>query len=680
MRIRKLISVMGVLILLTAACATAQTPTEAPNFIVPATTSPTPVSTAAPTQPVPTPTQTLSPKPSPTSAGAWMQLQPDTAKPGDTVKIEGYLPGGPDQQAAQQDQSLANATVCWQGCLSGLTDEGLPVTWSASQPGNFSLSFQVPTVPWLSDQGPQPLQTGDYTVGLQCLGPGLNGCALQEAQITATLHLEGPTPSTCQENQPCANLVFTPDQGGPGTQVQVKGWAPLTGLVGSGASQEALGYSLGLETPGAQAPANLGQISQSPDGSINGSFVVPETIPGGGALPPGKVTLGLDPVWPKPGRPPSPQAETPFTVTTSLSWSGLNLGQPLWIEPSAVRVGSSFTINPPQTGRIAFCAPGSIQISDDGGKSWNSIPVGSVADALKGTNYALFSQNSNGQMQCTSVTLDPDRPDSVFAVFQTMAQQYGAPPVFFMGFYSTDAGKTWQTVSPPQASDLEHFGNFWSNGQDVVQALFSSTTQSSSGQPLDLVQQTTDGGNSWTLADLQCPASGPCVRWGAAPGSIPGMGSPLPQAVQVSNDGGKTWEPSGPTVELRLLDPKELVAFSPDTAALVAGSQDFPLQVTQDGGKTWQVIGLPALPGTSGEPPQFSGLQILPDGSLIALVQENSSWMRLDPQTQNWCQLSSNTLPQGPALILAQGDQAWWVAESGERLQHAPLSAFSCGG
>jgi photosystem II stability/assembly factor-like uncharacterized protein len=157
------------------------------------------------------------------------------------------------------------------------------------------------------------------------------------------------------------------------------------------------------------------------------------------------------------------------------------------------------------------------------------------------------------------------------------------------------------------------------------------------------------------------------------------MGSPLPQYIMASIDGGQTWI-QGPSVELRTLDPKEVAAFSDREAVVIDGSADFPVQLTQDGGKTWQVVGLPDMPGASSGAQQFGGLQIMPDGGLVAQSPNGSGWMRLDPKADQWCAASGGNLANGPALMQTSGDQLWWLPLEGQNPEHSAASNMNCGG
>lgn len=179
---------------------------------------------------------------------------------------------------------------------------------------------------------------------------------------------------------------------------------------------------------------------------------------------------------------------------------------------------------------------------------------------------------------------------------------------------------------------------------------------------------------------MACPASGPCLRWGPAPGSIPGMGSPLPQYVMVSTDQGKTWLPNGPSVELRETGPHELVIFNDQVAAVLSGSGEFPARETQDSGKTWHTVALPPAPGVDPNGPLFPGLQMLPNGSLFVKESEGAVWALLAPGASAWCTVTADGLPTTPVLLQAAGDTLWWQDPTTLQVQGFPLSQVQCGG
>src|SRR5919197_4670670 len=124
-----------------------------------------------------------------TASGAWITLSPRTGLPGTVVRISGFLPGGPSAAQAQKMISFNYGYVCWAACPGGLTYGGVPVQWSRTQAGHFTMQFTVPHVPWLGADGPHSLAPGSYTIGVQCIGPAIRWCALQGVQDTATFFL-----------------------------------------------------------------------------------------------------------------------------------------------------------------------------------------------------------------------------------------------------------------------------------------------------------------------------------------------------------------------------------------------------------------------------------------------------------------------------------------------------------
>jgi photosystem II stability/assembly factor-like uncharacterized protein len=157
------------------------------------------------------------------------------------------------------------------------------------------------------------------------------------------------------------------------------------------------------------------------------------------------------------------------------------------------------------------------------------------------------------------------------------------------------------------------------------------------------------------------------------------MGAGLPQTVMASQDGGQTWQSTGQSVELRATGPHELVALSQNQALLISGSADYPLRYTQDSGKTWQVLAIPPLPGADPTASVgYTGLQMLPDGSLLALNDQAGAWWGLPPTAQNWCALAISSLENNAVLLQAAGDQVWWFSLSNNKPQSAPVSEFAC--
>jgi len=611
----------------------------------------------------------------PPVTGATMQIMPDTGTPGTKVQIEGYLPGGPTASQAQDNDTLTHASICWDGCLGGFVEQNQSVEWSDTQAGHFTMSYTVPSIPWVGSKGIQAITPGDYSIALQCLGPEISGCALKEGNPTATFHLQGPTSTECQSGQPCANLNFNPPEGPPDIQISITGWAPLVGIIGN----TPVGYSLVIMPPGGNQPAyDIGLIQQDMNGNISGSFTVPQLIHGVGLLDPGDYDFALQ-VFPS-----GPALKTPiFIATTSFkidpapSWFLLNLAQPLYIHPSEDLTSiPEITADPGNNNRLAYCAPGAVQLSQDAGKTWTTISTQEISNVATQNGYPLMTGGTNEPPACESVTLDAAFPNSLYVTFSTYNPDYGAPPVYFMGFYSADLGGTWAAVPPPPQETMENFGGFWTDGSGVVQALYNPQSHQSGQVPLPDVSETRDGGQSWEQSVLVCPFNGACIRWGAAPSQIPGMGSPLPQYVFSSVDGGVNWM-VGPSAELRFPAASELVIFTDQDAFLISGDSDFPLLSTDDGGNTWQPVSLPPLADNDNTGPLFSALQIGPAGSLLAM-NTLGEWMILPQDEIAWCPIEPGKLPSDIMLFAFTSNNLWWLAPDGSGPQSLPIDILAC--
>ncbi len=633
--------------------------------------------------PTPSPTLTSTPE------GTWIKLTPDSGIPGTVVQVTGYLPGGLPQTDLAAQNYTTYASICWNGCQTGLKQDGLDVTWSQTEPGSFSLEFTVPPIPWLALDGFHTLEAGNYSVDLINLDPSKISCGTPEScpvtpLASATFQLtQSAAYPPCQE-QYCGSLVASPAQAAPGEQVQVKGWAPLVQLIGT-----PFGYNLVLETQDNPSPGNVIQlavqqnevIQQAMDGSLTASFLVPQYGNDGATLSPGSYTLALQaPLTSEKNATPVLVAPTPFEITAAPAWSDLPHAPPVWVQPSAdLSTSSTLAADPLNPNRLAYCAAGEIHFSQDSGQTWTAIQV--KPDNLPTPSDRLVVGEE--QPTCISVTLDSSHPDSLYAVFDLMDKEYGAPPIYYVGYYTSDQGKTWQLVPVPvidtsQPLINDTFGGFWTDGK-IVQVLYYGKPDNEN-QPFPLLaKQTVDGGVTWNDASLVCPAAGPCIRWGAAPSMISGMGADLPQSALTSADGGKTWSDTGQSIELRMTGPHELVALSALDLFLISGTHRFPLRYTIDGGKTWQVISLPALPGSqSGTYAGYPGLQMLPDGSLLAMRSDTGQWMSLLPAAQDWCPVGLKSEDLWPVLLRSTGDRVWWLSITTMQPQSAPQSELVC--
>ncbi len=634
----------------------------------------------------------------PTPVGAWISLSPDSGPPGTLVEVQGYLPNGPSPDQVAGNPVLGQATVCWTGCLSGFKEEAITVRWSSTEPGHFTMHVRVPAAPWLAANGPRALTPGDYAVGIQCLapaapkakGPDFVPCGMQPAQATTTFHLTGPVPTLCA-NGPCAHLSFSPNQGPPGTIVQISGWAPLTGLF----LDRPRGYTLVLQAevqPGgnsspehekASFPPSLGQVQQDENGNLSGSFQVPESMPSLGRLTPGRYTLALESFYPgaattatpvagatvvampdKQSRPSEriTLAPTTFTITAASSWASLGPVAPLWSDWSApFYAGPALIGDPTDPRRLAYCTAGGIRVSSDGGSTWTTIPTTGIIAALAPTPFQLFQPGALPPT-CSAIILDPSYPRSFFATFAVLKKpQPSPPPENLVGLITTDGGQTWRVVPAPPGHTDEQFGGFQVAAEAVV-ALFHDNASTPGPVPF-VAEVTTDGGRTWTTAHLPCPSRGPCARWGAAPSFVGGMGASYPQSIEVSSDGGQHWTtPTWPSqVEVRQ-GSSELVALSPTEVVLLSGSAPFPFLFSHDGGQTWEDIALPGLGPASEGVSQYPGLQMLPSGSLLTRGENpDYGWLMLTPGASQWCEVAGASPPASATSFRAIGDRLWWI-------------------
>ncbi len=249
----------------------------------------------------------------------------------------------------------------------------------------------------------------------------------------------------------------------------------------------------------------------------------------------------------------------------------------------------------------------------------------------------------------------------------------GAPPEFFKGLITTDLGATWQLVPAPGPANDFAFGGFasWAGGR--VEALFGSAGDRPAGQ----VEATQDGGTAWQPQTLTCPPAGPCLRWGPSPSSISGMGAPRPQSLLLSASGGQSWSASAITLDLHASVAGEVAGYDGGRAVVLAGQEPFPARWTNDGGTTWTTLTLPPLPGSPDAALAYPGLQIMPDGSLIALA-DDGGWKTLPPGADAWCSLASDRLPKATVRLALAGDRVWWLDPDTGGPSHAALAAFAC--
>ncbi|HUV29024.1 MAG TPA: hypothetical protein VMW34_16805 [Anaerolineales bacterium] len=326
-------------------------------------------------------------------------------------------------------------------------------------------------------------------------------------------------------------------------------------------------------------------------------------------------------------------------------------------------------------------------MSLDAGQTWEQpIPTTGVTAAAQERGYIIFDGDPATADACHSVTLDPSSAGTFYAEFTVAQVEYGAPPVFYMGFFSTDRGATWQFVNPPATTTLEDFGGFWNLDGQKVQAQFLVASQLDQPFENTLITETSNGAADWEIGKLSCPSVGPCLRWGPAPSNIPGMGSPLPQSILHSMDGGDTWRVIDPPVELRAPAPNQLVAISDMEVLIISGGigltnstdETQVMRASLDAGATWRPVTLPPISNQDSGINYFPGLQYLSNHSYLSQPPEDSTWYWLSPSMPLWCSVNSERLPSYPVLLQNVGDQVWWVDQDTQQADHLSLSEITC--
>jgi hypothetical protein len=375
---------------------------------------------------------------------------------------------------------------------------------------------------------------------------------------------------------------------------------------------------------------------------------------------------------------PTPVPPTPVAVAPAptIDWTALGAQQPLLVQQNAD--GGALTVDRIDAAQLASCLPGGIQLSLDGGATWQTIATGGVQPAVMSSSLPLVPvPPGQGGPLCSTVVVDPAHPQSLYATF-AVVQPSDATATVAVAYETADGGKTWTLVPPPQGTSPQGFAGFQLDGS-AVQAFFVSAPGDDPdypGAPVLSVEETADGGLTWSPASLTCPAVGPCVRWGPAPN---GLGSCAAQAydqpLEVSADGGQTWSTPTPPGGANVCGFAELVSFSGTAVALLSGDPQAPLWFSQDGGQTWAVAAPPPLPPDAAAP-AYAGLQMLPDGTLLA--QSGQTWYLLPAGASAWCSADA-ALPAQPRLLQPSGGRLWWVQSDGAP-QSTAIGSLACQG
>jgi hypothetical protein len=111
--------------------------------------------------------------------------------------------------------------------------------------------------------------------------------------------------------------------------------------------------------------------------------------------------------------------------------------------------------------------------------------------------------------------------------------------------------------------------------------------------------------------------------------------------------------------ELRGPTGASVAALSANEALLVRGFDPDSLGLTRDAGQTWTPVGLPRLPGQASGPAVYSFLQLLPNGSLLAL-DDAAGWQLLPSAATSWCSAAGTPPDRFYSTVQVIGDRLWW--------------------
>jgi len=539
---------------------------------------------------------------SPSSGDLSLSLTTPSAKPGDHVTVVGtYAPGSSITKTSY-------AELCWNGCQTGLVEEGVPLHWTG--PLSFHASLWVPSTAWLGvDQGGvsiQPLVSGSYDVAIQCVQQ-TSGCALGPPDAHTSINLKAPTPLRCVNKRPCVTLRLSTYRTAAGDEVIVNGWAPLQSIIG-----QPFGFDLSI------APSTSGHYaalssSQSSKGGGYSVVVAPRIL----------------------------------TVTPDHTWASLGLLSSL----SSSWAGPSSLTPVPGSSEIAWCSPSGPRLSN--GTTSTPVPTVSVSATLQGTGLSLLP-GAVSTPQCATILVDPTHHSSIFVGFD-VAVGGVIPPVYQAGLYTTNAGASWRWVPTPSGLSKQDFSGFETRGARVV-AIFFDANQSDGGYnghwPLGsnhgviATEESTNGGLSWKASTLNCPVSGPCAAFGPyliGNCAMNGTNQSLMLGAPGNTTGARGLWFNAPWVStVNSCFSQQLVATSSHGLLLLDPSSQYELLQSLNSGQSWLNRSVPSVPDQTYPLSFGDALLFAPTGELLAMVTAPSNTQqlfRLAPGATSWCQV-----------------------------------------
>lgn len=391
------------------------------------------------------------------------------------------------------------------------------------------------------------------------------------------------------------------------------------------------------------------------------------------STPPSSSALTPTPFWIDSGT--TPEGEPEIRPTRKVDWASLGA-----LLARQIQRGTPFGTFPPDVsadGRlIGFCDARAVTFSRDAGQTWQTIPFDPNLLDLRDVPWVGVPAFRVAPF-CVAVTLDPRHAASVFVDLAVPDTGSGMiVPTVFLGYETTDDGRTWARVPNPLGNGWEGFGGF-ARWRGAVQARFGRILAGAGAFVFGtVVEETGDGGRSWRASSSVCRASFSCLRWGASPPFLPKWGGSAGagQMLQESFDGGTSW--ANISTEPAIIsgrDYADLAIVSARRVALVRSGEAPAFLLSDDSARTWIEVVLPPL--RDGAPANL--LQLLPNGTLLGRDSLQAPWEALQPRAKTWCPVNPGVLPASIDGMRASNRTLWWV---GSGLKSVSLDRIRCNG
>jgi hypothetical protein len=566
-----------------------------------------------------------------------LSLSATNVHPGQHVTVVGrYLTG-------HRPPNTEGGILCWDGCQSGLQEQGQNLVWVSST--EFRTTLVVPSAPWFESYDGRasvhPLSSGTDTVGIECVTV-TSGCATQAADTQVSVHLVAPKATWCTSTLPCGSLHVNSVHTSVGDVVEVRGKAPLVMLI-----DQPWGYWLEYSS---KSFGDHVVSFHSPVSTETTATIAPKTL----------------------------------QVATGATWSGQKFGS-----VDASSWSWTYPVTPAPNGTsFVSCDPRAIVTSGEGRTV--SVPTASAGAVL--VSHHLNVNGSKNAGACASAMVDPDDPSHVFASFYS-AQQGSIPPSYLAGLYTTNDGATWHLVPTPSGHTSYEFGGFQEAGTGIAAVFMNANNAEGDSQSFTTfdTEITTNGGASWTPSLLSCPstraAHAPCVIFGpSSPGNCAMNGQPESVYYGAPNEyrGGAIFKESRWITAVNACYSQELATTTSGTELLLDSSSIFPLVASRNGGHTWYNVQIPRLAGMgTGEPNNW--LLIDSEGALLATASDQkgaTSLYLLTPLASSWCRSlaltkSFYTYMSAPRVT---GNEVFWsqTYKNHTTLHVVPTSNLRC--